>query len=86
MIRYYNFLIENDASDKPTANTTLKDIGAKVLDFYDKLQAEVDEAFKIGWIRQCNAWESWNGRRCKGYCEIAAVCVEMDASQQRKAA
>jgi hypothetical protein len=32
---YYNFLIENDAADKPTANKTLKDIGAKVLDFYD---------------------------------------------------
>jgi len=32
---YYNFLIENDAKDKPTANKTLKDIGAKVLDFYD---------------------------------------------------
>jgi hypothetical protein len=32
---YYNFLIENDAVDKPTANKTLKDIGAKVLDFYD---------------------------------------------------
>lgn len=31
---YYNFLIENDATDKPTANKTLKDIGAKVLDFY----------------------------------------------------
>jgi hypothetical protein len=58
----------------------------EILDFYDKLQAEVDEAFKTGWIRQCNAWESWNGRRCKGYCEIAAACVEMDASQQRKAA
>jgi len=25
---YYNFLIENDAEDKPTANKTLKDIGA----------------------------------------------------------
>ncbi len=32
---YYNFLIENDAEDKSTANKTLKDIGAKVLDFYD---------------------------------------------------
>jgi len=32
---YYNFLIENDATNKPTANKTLKDIGAKVLDFYD---------------------------------------------------
>jgi hypothetical protein len=32
---YYNFLIENDAKDKPTVNKTLKDIGAKVLDFYD---------------------------------------------------
>ena len=32
---YYNFLIGNDATDKPTANKTLKGIGAKVLDFYD---------------------------------------------------
>jgi len=32
---YYNFLIENDAVDKPTASKTLKGIGAKVLDFYD---------------------------------------------------
>jgi len=32
---YYNFLIGNDAKDKPTTNKTLKDIGAKVLDFYD---------------------------------------------------
>lgn len=32
---YYNFLIVNDAKDKPTTNKTLKDIGAKVLDFYD---------------------------------------------------
>ncbi len=32
---YYKFLIENDAVDKPTANKTLKDIGAKVLDYYD---------------------------------------------------
>jgi len=31
---YYNFLIENEAKDKPTANETLKDVGAKVLDFY----------------------------------------------------
>ena len=32
---YYSFLIENDAADKPTSNKTLKDIGVKVLDFYD---------------------------------------------------
>ena len=47
---------------------------------------EVDEAFKTGWIRRCNDWESWNGRRCKGYCEVAAACTEMDASQRKKAA
>ena len=58
----------------------------EVLDFYDKLQAEVDQAFKTGWIRQCNKWESWDGRRCKGYCEVADACAEMDAGQQRKAA
>jgi len=58
----------------------------EVLEFYDKLQTEVDEAFKTGWIRRCNSWESWNGRRCKGYCEVSDACVEMDAGQQRKAA
>ena len=63
----------------------------EVLGFYDNLQAEVDEAFKTGWIRQCNKWESWDGRRCKGrrckgYCEVSDACVEMDAGQQRKAA
>ncbi|MEA3226401.1 MAG: DUF6599 family protein [Planctomycetota bacterium] len=31
---YCNFLIDNDAETKPTANKTLNDIGAKVLDFY----------------------------------------------------
>ena len=31
---YYNFLIENDAETKPTANRILKNTGAKVFDFY----------------------------------------------------
>lgn len=49
----------------------------QVLDFYDILQKEVDEAFRLGWVRLCNDWESWDGRRCKGFCEVSEACKQM---------
>jgi len=49
----------------------------RVIVFYDFLQSEVDEAFKTGYIRKCNEWESWEGRRCNGYCEVSEQCQEM---------
>ena len=30
----------------------------EVLDFYDTLSGEVDEAFKTGHARKCNEWET----------------------------
>jgi len=50
----------------------------EVLQYYRNLQAEVDEAFETGWIRKCNNWESWNGRRCDGWCDVAEACKQMD--------
>ena len=49
---YYDFLIENDAADKPTANTTLKNIGAKVLDFYDTTEIIFSTGQFVGGIHE----------------------------------
>jgi hypothetical protein len=54
----------------------------EVRKFYHDLQAEVNEAFRTGWIRRCNAWESWGGRRCSNYCEVADACAEMDKGRK----
>jgi hypothetical protein len=50
-----------------------------VLDFYTQLSNEVTEAFKTGYARLCNFWESWERRRCAGFCEIADACRAMSA-------
>ena len=50
----------------------------EVLQYYRELQAQVDEAFETGWIRKCNSWESWDGRRCAGWCDVKHECEEMD--------
>ena len=50
---------------------------AEVLDFYRELSNEVDEAFETGYARMCNEWESWEGRRCDGYCEVSEQCKQM---------
>ncbi len=55
---YYNFLIENDAEDKPTANKTLKDIGAKVLDFYDTTEIIFATGPFIGGIHEAENQEA----------------------------
>lgn len=54
---------------------------ADVLRFYLRLQQEVDKGFRYGFVRKCNDWESWKGRRCEGYCEVAEDCKSMDKTQ-----
>jgi len=51
---------------------------AQVLMYYRLLQDEVDAAFKTGKVRKCDTWESWDGRRCTGFCEVADHCKEME--------
>ena len=53
-----------------------------VIGFYNVLRAEVGTAFKHGWVRRCNAWENWEGRRCQEYCEVKNQCQQMDQTQQ----
>lgn len=49
----------------------------KVNSFYDTLQREVEIGFETGFARKCNDWESWENRRCDGYCEVSEDCKSM---------
>jgi uncharacterized protein YukJ len=47
-----------------------------ILDHYANLQAEISEAFATGRARISR--ESWDGRKCKGYCPMHVQCKEME--------
>jgi len=48
-----------------------------VITFYDELERQVNNAFKVGYVHKCGDYESWNGRRCDGYCEVSEKCKEL---------
>jgi hypothetical protein len=52
-----------------------------VLDYYRKLERDVDCAFYTGRVRLCDKWESWDGRRCNGFCEVSEACRAMEATK-----
>lgn len=49
----------------------------EVLKFYADLQEKVDQAFQLSWCPKCTDELSWNGRRCKDYCEVAGQCAQI---------
>lgn len=51
---------------------------ADVTAYYTQLDAEVAHAFKSQYARICTDWESWDQRRCDGYCEVADACKAME--------
>ncbi len=59
-------------------------INKEVMDFYKKLQGEVDTAFDTGFTRKCTPWESWDGRRCERYCEVKDACFAMSKASGQK--
>jgi len=59
-------------------------VDADVLDFYKLLQISIDRAFRSGFVRRCDKWESWDGRRCNGYCEVATACIKMSEEHKYK--
>jgi len=59
-------------------------INKDVLDFYRVLNDEVMAAFQTGYIRKCNAWESWDRRRCEGFCEVVEACKKMSYDNNEK--
>jgi len=48
-----------------------------ILEFYRDMQAKVDIALKENWAPKCSPEESWDGRRCDGYCEVSSYCELM---------
>lgn len=76
------FIAKNRGIEKNLYIIPIKRLNnADVLQFYYDLQAEVDIAFEENYIRKCNAWESWDGRRCEGYCEVSEDCKSMDRTK-----
>jgi len=49
----------------------------KVMAYYVRLAAMVEEAMDTGFARKCDNWESWHGKRCSGYCEVKEQCEAM---------
>ena len=49
-----------------------------VLNHYDKLQKEIEEAFKTFNPRICNEKETWSGRKCANYCAVSEYCRQME--------
>ena len=72
------YVAKNRGIDKNLYMIPIKRLPNKeVLDFYKTLSDEVNEAFKTGYARQCNSWESWDGRRCEAFCEVKTECGKM---------
>lgn len=49
----------------------------QVNEYYNGLQTQTNSAMGVAYIRKCDAWESWDGRRCDGYCEVKIYCDKM---------
>lgn len=45
--------------------------------FSDKATA-LHEALRTGYAPKCNSEETWQGKRCKEYCEVAEACKAVD--------
>jgi hypothetical protein len=52
-----------------------------ILNHYANLQAEIEEAFVTATPRICNSKESWDGRKCKGYCPVSEWCKRMEKGE-----
>lgn len=60
-------------------------VNTDVMDYYRNLAAEVTEAFKTGYARKCNVWETWEGKRCEEkWCEVIGACREMSRKAGEK--
>lgn len=55
-----------------------------VLQFYQELSVKVNQAFKTGYAKHCNNWESWDRRRCEKFCEVSKACQKMSKDNNEK--
>ena len=72
------YIAQKRGIDKNTYIIPVKRLpDGKVIHFYKMLDIEVKMAFRKGYAPMCNSWETWNGRRCNGYCEVADICKKL---------
>lgn len=79
------FIAKNRGIDKNLYIISIKRLlNTDVLAYYKQLSDEVLEAFKTGYARKCNLWESWDRRRCEGFCEVVEDCKSMSKTHNEK--
>ena len=72
------YIAKNRGIDKNLYMIPVKKLSNQfVMEFYQILSDKVNQAFKTGYVRQCNNWENWDGRRCEGFCEVREACIAM---------
>jgi hypothetical protein len=50
---------------------------ASVNSYYANLRDKVAHTFATDYAPKCGAWESWDGKRCDGWCEVKEACERM---------
>jgi hypothetical protein len=50
--------------------------------YFDNKQKDLAYAIKNGWTIPCNTEETWEGRRCNGYCDVSHYCPQGTVIQQ----
>lgn len=79
------YIAQNRGIDKNIYIIPIKRLQNKdVLDFYRNLAAEVTEAFRTDFARKCDYWESWERKRCEGFCEVMEACKAMSEEAHEK--
>ncbi|GAH73972.1 unnamed protein product, partial [marine sediment metagenome] len=48
-----------------------------VKNYFETKAAALHEALHTGYAPKCNDEETWSGRRCAGWCDVADVCKGM---------
>jgi len=73
--------IMQSASNGVTKNLYFIDVpflsDQEVSDYYNKKEKDVDAAFRDKYAPKCSDIETWNGRRCDGYCDVKKQCEKM---------
>jgi len=48
-----------------------------VLDYFNRKRKMLLKAIALSWAPKCNSLESWEGRKCDGYCPVSEECNKM---------
>ncbi|GAG93051.1 unnamed protein product [marine sediment metagenome] len=49
-----------------------------VKNYFETKAAALHKALDTGYAPKCNDEETWSGRRCAGWCDVAKACQTMN--------